>query len=266
MSLSVYDIEVLVYTSDSFSMEADFSIPYCGAEKGLHLSLSTPELVRLISKWSGNYALTAKENQLSPPYFRCEKVAPGLWMALIVGGKYEILTLLNIACQTSWSVGAQNQLSPSLRAFYGKKYETVSNAELQEKLDQFLWPLKKLPPVAAKTCPLVSLDDIPRNTSSVEPASVPSVPPHDASVTEVVKLSKLDVSTIIGSGGKRITYIRNVSQCHITVLPISLESLAMFSKFRSRDFPQTISLTGTPTQISHARALLRRALHESRRS
>lgn len=87
----------------------------------------------------------------------------------------------------------------------------------------------------------------------------PDLPPV---VSELVKLTKLEVSSIIGPQGKRIGHIRNVSGCRIAVLPVSNE--ATVGRYRSRDFPQTICLTGTAAQIQQARSLLRRALADLR--
>lgn len=81
-------------------------------------------------------------------------------------------------------------------------------------------------------------------------------------VTETVRLSKGEVSAIIGPQGKRITMIRNSTQCRISVLPVTLET--MNSRFRTQDFPQTISLTGKPQQVAQAKTMLRRALLEFR--
>lgn len=260
--VTIHDIEVLAYTSDSFGLEIDLSVPYRGPENALHVLLSTQELVRLIYKWSGVYTLAADRNPLTPPYFKCEKVGTGLWIVLVVGGKLEILRLLEIACHNLWSVVAKNHVAGGVRLLDGQQYAKVSDVELLSQIDQFLWPLKRLPPVAAKTRPLVSVVELPRRVHPYPPAPVAA---NDENVTETVKLSKLDVSSIIGAGGRRITHIRNVTQCRITVLPITHESLATYTKFRSRDFPQTVSLTGTPGQISHARLLLKRALLEGRR-
>lgn len=260
-SIPLHDIEVLVYTSDSFALEVDLTIPYRGSESALHILLTTQELVQLVYKWSGGYTLTADHSPLTPPYFKCEKFSPGLWMLLVVGGKLEILRLLELACHRLWSVVAKDNLWGGVRLLDGRQYAKIPSADLLAQIDHFLWPLKRVPPVAAKTRPLPSAAQLPRRA---HPYTV-AVAAHDENVTETVKLSKLDVSSIIGAGGRRISHIRNVTQCRITVLPITQESLLTYAKFRSRDFPQTISLTGTPEQICHARMLLKRALLEGRR-
>lgn len=259
--ITIHDIEVLAYTSDSFALEIDLSIPYRGTESALHVLVSTQELVRLIYKWNGVYTLAVDSDPLSPPYFRSEKIGPGLWMVLLVGGKLEILRLLEIASNNLWSVVAKNNLGGGVRLLNGNQYTRVNYVELLLQIDQFLWPVKRLPPVAAKTRPFVSVVELPRRAHPYPSA----LAAQDENVTEMVKLSKLDVSSIIGAGGRRISHIRNVTQCHITVLPVSQESLATYAKYRSRDFPQTVSLTGTPGQISHARLLLKRALLDGRR-
>lgn len=259
--IAIHDIEVLVYTSESFALEVSLSIPYHGAESALHVQLSTQELVRLIYKWSGVYTLTADPNPLSPPYFKCEKFSPGSWMVLVVGGKLEILRLLEIACHRQWSVVAKTHIVGGVTLHDGQHNAKITVAELLAQIDRFLWPMKRVLPVAAKTRPLVSVAQLPPRA----PPYTSAVAAQDENVTETVKLCKLDVSSIIGAGGRRITHIRNLTQCRITVLPISQESLAAYAKFRSRDFPQTVSLTGTPEQISHARVLLKRALLEGRR-
>ncbi|GEQ70707.1 hypothetical protein JCM33374_g4386 [Metschnikowia sp. JCM 33374] len=85
---------------------------------------------------------------------------------------------------------------------------------------------------------------------------------NSTQVTETVRLSKEEVSAIIGPQGKRITMIGNATHCRISVLPVTLET--MNSRFRKSDFPQTISLTGKPQQIAQAKVMIRRALLEFR--
>ncbi|OBA19897.1 hypothetical protein METBIDRAFT_12930 [Metschnikowia bicuspidata var. bicuspidata NRRL YB-4993] len=83
-----------------------------------------------------------------------------------------------------------------------------------------------------------------------------------AQVTETIRLSKSEVSAIIGPQGKRIDVIREATHCRISVLPVTLET--MNSRFRTQEFPQTISLKGKPHQVAQAKVMLRRALLECR--
>lgn len=81
-------------------------------------------------------------------------------------------------------------------------------------------------------------------------------------IKELIRLSKCEVSAIVGPQCRRIDMIQNATHCRISILPVTLES--MNARSRTHDFPQTISLTGKPHQVSQAKIMIRRALLEYR--
>lgn len=84
---------------------------------------------------------------------------------------------------------------------------------------------------------------------------------HEASyITEFVKLSKREVSAVIGSDAQKINYICKLTRCRIVLMPVSFESINIRAK--GVDLLQTLALTGRVQEVAQAKLMLQKALLE----
>lgn len=85
---------------------------------------------------------------------------------------------------------------------------------------------------------------------------------NEEPVVESVRLSKREVSAIIGPGARRIKLICFTTQCQIVLLPVTFDTVNL--RHRTQDLPQAIQITGKRAQVQQAKLMLRRALLEYR--